>query len=163
MNLIAAIVLLLLYGIAMFTDLKYRLIKNWLTLPAILIGLGFMLYQAEKLYSVPIYLLVLLGLGVLNNFLGFWAFGDTKLFLAGGIWTSVLLNYHHYSLALLLYVGIMFFYVVTGIYYFMKKYRFNLKLIALKMKTKENEHIATVAGAVTIFLGNAAVIGLLLY
>ena len=81
-----AIILLLIMGMAIAFDLRWRTIPNWLTGPSILVGLGlhtFMNQVAGFVFSLEGAVLGL-GLFVILYMCGWMGAGDVKLFAAVG-------------------------------------------------------------------------------
>ena len=112
-----AIILLLIMGMAIALDLRWRTIPNWLTGPSILVGLGlhiFMNQFAGFVFSLE-GAAVGLGLFVVLYACGWMGAGDVKLFaavgsflgpaqtisaaiviaLVGGLLALVVLGFHH--------------------------------------------------------------------
>lgn len=81
-----AIILLLIMGIAIVSDLRWRTIPNWLTGPSILAGLGF--HTVMNQFAGFVFSLegaaVGLGLFVILYVCGWMGAGDVKLFAAVG-------------------------------------------------------------------------------
>jgi prepilin peptidase CpaA len=80
------IILLLILGTAIASDLRWRTIPNWLTVPAILVGLGF--HTVMNQFAGFVFSLegaaVGLGLFIILYVCGWMGAGDVKLFAAVG-------------------------------------------------------------------------------
>jgi Flp pilus assembly protein protease CpaA len=161
MTIVAAIALSVLYGIAVYTDLKSRKIYNWLTLPAMTAGLFCLLFQS--VWGALLTFALLLFLGVLNALWRFWAFGDVKLFVAAGLWSAILLDYHGLVYSITFYIMNIFFYLLTGLFYLLKMNKFNIRKSVQSLYIKSNQRIAMTAAAVTIFLSNVSMIIIFLF
>ena len=80
------IILLLILGTAIASDLRWRTIPNWLTAPAVLVGLGF--HTVMNQFAGFVFSLegaaVGLGLFIILYVCGWMGAGDVKLFAAVG-------------------------------------------------------------------------------
>ncbi|MFF0828864.1 prepilin peptidase [Brevibacillus sp. NPDC003359] len=174
MNIVGVItscLLLLMYIIAIYTDVKFRKIKNWLTLPLILLGFIGSVYQ-NGLWSTVVFTIALVVLSIICMMIPIWAAGDTKLYIAGGLLTSIIVQSNSIISATGILLIIVILHLGIGHFIWLKRLNFNIFsyireithsiLVRQSKDQKEKEVIAILPGAIAIAVGNLAYIGAIL-
>lgn len=151
MEQIALVLIVLLHGITIYTDLKWNKIKNIVTIPAFLIALGLMLWAIDIKTNL-IYLLCTFFFGLLPGILRIWSAGDSKLFIASSLLSAVLLNSAD-SLFVVFYLGInMIIYLLAG--HAFTFYKSGFKPLAYLANLKAGGEIGRMPGALPIAISN---------
>lgn len=157
MNIVAFIILITLLSIAMYTDIKFHKIRNWLTLPAMLIGLVILSFQFT-IMSAVLYFSMLIAIGIIAELFRLWRSGDTKLVVATGLWLALALQELQYINGLILYFSFIASHLIIGHLFGLKKYNFQVKTYIQSMFTGVNESYGRFAGAITISLSVGVVL-----
>ncbi|SHN66315.1 hypothetical protein [Desulfitobacterium chlororespirans] len=155
MEQIALVLIVLLHGITIYTDLKWNKIKIIVTIPAFLIALGLMLWAIDIKTNL-IYLLCTFFFGILPEKLRTWSPGDSKLFIASSLLSAVLLNSAN-PLFVVFYLGInMIIYLFAG--HAFTFYKSGFKPLAYLVNLKAGGEIGRMPGALPIAISNVIAI-----
>ena len=150
---IALVLIVLLHGITIYTDLKWNKIKNSVTIPAFLIALGLMLWAIEiDIKTNLIYLLCTFFFGILPEKLRTWSPGDSRLFISSSALSAVLMNSAN-PLFVVFYLGInMIIYLFAG--HAFTFYKSGFKPLAYLANLKAGGEIGRMPGALPIAISN---------
>lgn len=164
---LALVGLIILYSVALVTDIRHRKIKNWLTLPGMLIGLVSCVYSFGIKESL-IFFGILLVLCLVSESFRLWVSGDSKLIIAGGLFTSLFLGSANLFIALGLFLTMLTLHLLMGHFYWLKKYDFNFKLyfhsvLLTLLNRSENQELGRAPGAVNFTIGNILFISMILF
>jgi len=155
-SMVAIIMLLVLYTVSIYTDIKYKLIKNIVTMPTILVGIFLLSYQHGLFNGIRLFGIGLI-LGLLLEMFRIWASGDTKLFVAGGLLTIAIMGVADFSILFYLLAFNLFLYLIIGHVYTLSISKFNFR--EYRNRLRSNQRIGQIAGAIPIFISNFIVLG----
>ncbi len=159
MVILASVVLIIIFSLAIYTDVKTYKIRNVVTLPTALVGilLAFVIFPSIQ---TLLYVISFLAIGLLGEFLKLWKAGDTKLVLSTGTWSIFLVG----QPILLFVLGYYFIFIVShlviGHFIGLKKYKFHLKTYLSSLFTGVNEKYGRFSGAITICISNLVILAL---
>jgi len=158
MEQIAIVLFAILYGISIYTDLKFHKIKNLVTFPIAGIALVLILFH-YGLRASFFYVLAVIISGFMTELFRIWGSGDTKLFIAASLLSALVLqSANPYYAMVFLFVNIMLYLVIGHIYTFYKS-GFKPALYIVSLRT--GGEIGKMPGAIPIVISN--IIAIVLY
>ena len=158
MEQIAIILFVILYGISIYTDLKWHKIKNYVTFPVGGLALILMFFRFG-LGASFFYVLAVIISGFVMELFRIWGSGDTKLFIAGGLLSALLLqSANPYYVSVFLFGNIMLYLIIGHIYTF---YKSGFKPALYVTSLRVGGEIGKMPGAIPIAISN--IIAIVLY
>jgi hypothetical protein len=147
-----------LYGISIYTDLKWHKIKNFVTFPVAGLALILMVFR-YGLKASFFYVLAVIVSGGVTELFRIWGSGDTKLFIAGSLLSALLLrSANPYYVSVFLLVNIMLYLIIGHIYTF---YKSGFKPALYVTMLRVGGEIGKIPGAIPIAISN--LIAIILY
>ena len=155
MEQVALVLFGLLYGISIYTDLKWHKIKNLVTFPVAGLALILMFFH-YGLKASFFYVLAVIVSGGVTELFKIWGSGDTKLFIAASLLSALLLrSANPYYALVFLFVNIMLYLVIGHIYMF---YKSGFKPAIYITSLKVGGEIGKIPGAIPIAISNLVAI-----
>lgn len=155
-TIVSAGILVSLYAVSMYTDIKYKKIKNVVTMPAIAVGIFLLSFQHGLFHGIRLFVIGLM-LGLLLEVFRIWASGDTKLFVAGGLSTLAIVQSDDFSVLFYFFAANLFMYLLVGHAYTLWISKFRIKEYFHRLRS--HQPIGKIAGAVPICISNMFVLG----
>lgn len=151
MEQIALFLFAFLYVPTIYTDIRYRKIKNYITLPVIAMALTLIAWQHGVLTSVSFFAISLV-LGLLPELTKIWGTGDTKLFVAASLCSILFLNMPSFVFILYFLAANVLMYLLVGHFFVLWKSKFNF--VEYYARFKANNVVGGMAGTIPILISN---------
>ena len=136
MEILGIALLMLLYMVSLYIDIKYLLVKNYLIYLVVFVSILFLLMMNGMLYlfTVILYMGLLLAVGLVLELLKVWRPGDTKLLTAGALASSVFLGSIQFWFLMLLVGSVFLVYIIAAHTALLVKSNFDLLLYYVSKK-----------------------------
>jgi Flp pilus assembly protein protease CpaA len=151
MGLIAFILFVILYGVSIYTDLKWHKIKNFITIPIAVIALVLLIWN-YGLKAGFFYVPIVLFSGLITEAFRIWGSGDTKLFIAASLVSTILLKVAN-PFFVLYFLGFnIIIYLAAG--HLITFYKSGFKPVLYFTRLRMSREIGRMPGALPIFISN---------